>query len=154
MKKDLLDSFVFYLDKLEKEIEKYPDGSSLWRTAEGIANSGGNLCRHLTGCLHHFIGHGLGDTGYVRDRPLEFSIKGLPKAQLFQDIKETKNMLAEVLPSVNMEADFPPELWGGKEMTVRQSVIKLLTHLAYHTGQINYHRRLVATRSAEPQFGT
>ena len=146
MKKDLLDSFVFYLDQLKKEIEKYPDDSSLWLTAEGISNSGGNLCRHLTGCLHHFIGHGLGDTGFERNRPLEFSIKDLPKAQLFQDIEETKNMLSEVMPSLNMEVDFPSELWGGREMTVRQSVIKLLTHLAYHTGQVNYHRRLVVNK--------
>ena len=143
MRDDILQSFLKHLDQLQREIEAYPDDASLWRIAEGISNSGGNLCRHLTGNLNHFIGHALGNTGYVRDRPLEFSIKGLPKTQLAQDIAETKAMLSEVLPAVNTAADYPPELWG-REMTVHQALLKLLTHFAYHLGQVNYHRRLLA----------
>ena len=143
MQNDLLASFLRHLDLLKKEIEQYSNDEQLWVVSEGISNSGGNLCRHLTGNLNHFIGHALGNTGYVRDRPLEFSIKGLSKTQLFEDIESTKKMLSEIIPSVNLEADYPPEMWG-REMTAQQSLIKLLTHLAYHLGQVNYHRRLLA----------
>ncbi len=139
---EFLKQFQAYLDKLKSEIEAYPDDASLWLLADGISNPGGTLCRHLTGNLNHFIGHALGNTGYVRDRPLEFSIRDLPKAQLVKDIAEARAMLAQVLPSVNLDAGYPPEMWG-KEMSVRSSLLKLVTHLAYHVGQVNYHRRLV-----------
>jgi hypothetical protein len=143
MHSDLLNSFLHHLDLLKKEIDQYPNDESLWVVAEGISNSGGNLCRHLTGNLNHFIGHALGNTGYVRDRPLEFDIKGLPKTQLIQDIENAKKLLSKVLPPLNLMDDYPPEMWG-VEMTVQQSLIKLLTHFTYHLGQINYHRRLLA----------
>lgn len=139
---EFLQYFLANLDQLKTEIEAYPDDASLWRTAEGISNSGGTLCRHLTGNLNHYIGHALGNTGYVRDRPLEFSIRGLPKAQLVEDIERAKAVLSQILPSVNLDADYPPEMWG-MEMSVRSSLLKLLAHLAYHLGQVNYHRRLV-----------
>lgn len=143
MKKELLDSFIHHLDLLKKEIEQYPSDESMWVVAEGISNSGGNLTRHLVGNLNHFVGFAIGNTGYVRNRPLEFSIKDLPKSQLFQDIEETKKMLSEVIPNLNLDEDYPPEMWG-KEMSVKESLIKLVTHLAYHLGQVNYHRRLLA----------
>jgi hypothetical protein len=63
------------LDKLAEEIKLYPDDQSLWVVKEGIKNSGGNLCLHLAGNLQHFIGAVLGNSGYVRNRDAEFSLK-------------------------------------------------------------------------------
>src|ERR1051326_8608767 len=36
-------------------------------------NSLGHLILHLTGNLNHYIGAGIAGTGYVRNRPLEFT---------------------------------------------------------------------------------
>ena len=68
----LIPLFQKDLDKLKEEITLYPKDEQLWQVREGISNSGGNLCLHLTGSLQHFIGAVLGDSGYVRNRDAEF----------------------------------------------------------------------------------
>ena len=67
------------LNKLKIEIESYQNEESLWKIDENISNSGGNLCLHLLGNLNTYIGAELGETGYVRQRDLEFSLKDIPK---------------------------------------------------------------------------
>ena len=49
------------LAKLKDEIAAYPNDADLWDTADGTANSAGNLCQHLTGNLKHFIGAVVGE---------------------------------------------------------------------------------------------
>jgi hypothetical protein len=45
----------------------------LWRKPYACGNSIGHLLLHLTGNLNHYIGAQIAKTGYVRNRPLEFS---------------------------------------------------------------------------------
>lgn len=134
--------FDKHLDALIKEIKAYPTESALWEIREGISNSPGNLVCHLVGNLNHYIGHGIGETGYVRNRPLEFSAKDIPSSQLIQDLESTKTMIRKVLISADFNADYPEELFG-RPGTVGFFMTQLLTHLTYHLGQINYHRRLL-----------
>ena len=61
------------LEGLAREIELFPDDESLWKVAPGISNSAGNLARHASGNLKHFIGAVLGGNGYVRQRDAEFA---------------------------------------------------------------------------------
>ncbi len=61
------------LNDLARELDLFGDDESVWKTAPGVANSAGNLALHVAGNLQHFIGAGLGATGYVRNRELEFS---------------------------------------------------------------------------------
>jgi hypothetical protein len=143
MQRHFLQFFQQSLQQLKAEIEAYPDDRSVWQIAEGTSNSGGTLCYHLLGNLNHFIGHGMGDTGYVRDRPLEFTIRDVPRAELVKWIGETSAMLGQVLPGVDLAAEYSSEFWG-EPMTVGQSLLKLLGHLNYHLGQVNYHRRFLA----------
>jgi uncharacterized protein DUF1572 len=143
MQNDFLPFFSLYLEQLKVEIEAYPGDDSLWLVPDGISNSSGNLCYHLTGNLLHFIGHGLGNTGYQRNRSLEFSIKGLTRAELVKTIEKTAEMMNDVLSKADGSAPFPAELFG-YECTVNQALVRLLGHFAYHLGQVNYHRRLLA----------
>ena len=71
--------FTRDLNKLKAEIELYRNENNIWRTDKGIANSAGNLCLHLTGNLNAYIGAELGNTGYIRHRELEFSLKDIPR---------------------------------------------------------------------------
>ena len=48
----------------------------LWTQPHPYGNSIGNLILHLTGNLNYYIGAQIGGTGYVRQRPLEFSSTG------------------------------------------------------------------------------
>lgn len=143
-------SFIFYftqyLDQLRQEIKAYPDEQQLWLCPAGINNSAGNLCTHLIGNLHHFIGHGLGDTGYVRDRPLEFSAKHVPKIELLAQIETTRLMVETVLSKLSdLDAPFPKMLRDGHhgQYSIQKELVRLSMHLSYHVGQVNYHRRLL-----------
>ena len=133
------------LAKLRTEIESYSNEGDLWKTSEGISNSGGNLCQHLTGNLQHFFGAVLGGTGYVRDRDAEFASKGTTKADLLTDIDAAEKSVKETLEKLSDEdfaKTYPIEVFG-QPMTTGYFLTHLATHLNYHLGQINYHRRLL-----------
>lgn len=133
------------LQKLKSEITAYENEADLWKTKEEITNSAGNLCLHLIGNLNHYIGHQLGGTDYIRNRPLEFSDKNVPKAILIKKIEATRLMLQAILPNISSELlhqNHTEEFYGGND-TNEFFLIHLLSHLNYHLGQVNYHRRLV-----------
>jgi uncharacterized damage-inducible protein DinB len=133
------------LDRLKEEIELYQNENEIWHIEKGIANSAGNLCLHLIGNLNAYIGAELGKTNYIRNRSLEFSLKDIPKAELIKKIEETKSVVNNALSSVTEEMlqnEYPLLVFETK-MTTEFFLIHLATHLAYHLGQINYHRRLL-----------
>ena len=142
----LVEMFERELLKLREEINLYPDEQSIWAIRGNIANSAGNLCLHLLGNLNHFVGTILGHTGYVRDRDAEFSLKNIPRNQLISSIDETIPMLKNVLGKLSVEdlaGNYPTEKHG-QTVTMNYMLLHLLTHLNYHLGQVNYHRRLIA----------
>lgn len=133
------------LTKLKQEIESYQDEKTIWTTEKGITNSAGNLCLHLIGNLNTFIGAELGKTNYVRNRELEFSLKDVPRDELIQKIQETKILVESILEKMTeeqLEQDYPIVVFESKNTTAF-FLVHLTTHLAYHLGQINYHRRLL-----------
>ena len=110
-----------------------------------IKNSAGNLALHLCGNLQHYIGARLGNTGYVRDRPKEFSLKGISAKDLVLEIIKTKEAIKFTLPKIDpatLEKEYPEKVFNDP-MTTQYFLIHLSAHLGYHLGQINYHRRLV-----------
>lgn len=141
----LINLFERDLNKLNEEISQYPDDSSLWVVKEGIKNSGGNLCLHLTGSLQHFIGAVLGDSGYIRNRDAEFTLKNISKHKLLNEIENTKVAVKDALEqtSKNELAKNYPLPINGESVTTEYFLLYMLSHLNYHTGQINYHRRLL-----------
>jgi hypothetical protein len=149
MKNPLTDSFIFLfereVDKLEAEISQYPDEPSIWKIEGDIKNSAGNLCLHLCGNLQHYIGARLGNSGYQRNRPLEFSTKNVPQARLIQEIRKTKEAVVKALKKSDDTSLFNtyPEEVLGYPMTTVFFLNHLFGHLGYHLGQINYHRRMI-----------
>ena len=134
------------LTKLKSEISSYNDESELWITEKDISNSAGNLCLHILGNLNHFIGATLGKSGYIRQRNSEFSLKDIPRKELLKMIEDTKTTVINALKDLNEEnlQDVYPIKVFEDEMTIEFFLIHLATHLNYHLGQINYHRRLMA----------
>jgi uncharacterized damage-inducible protein DinB len=131
--------------KLKIEIESYKQESNLWRIEKNIANSGGNLCLHLIGNLNTYIGSTLGQTGYVRNRDAEFTLKNIPRQELIQKIEDTIRVIEQVLPTVTaaqLEKEYPMIVLKEPTSTA-YFLVHLATHLTYHLGQINYHRRLI-----------
>jgi uncharacterized damage-inducible protein DinB len=133
------------LNKLRTEIEMYQQEENIWKTDKQIANSAGNLCLHLIGNLNNFIGAQIGKTGYVRHREIEFSSKNIPKTELIDNIEKTRIMILaslDMLSNEELEKEYPLLVFENK-MSTGYFLIHLSTHLAYHLGQINYHRRLI-----------
>ena len=131
--------------KLKTEIESYNDETYVWAVDKSVNNSAGNLCLHLIGNINHFIGAEFGKTGYVRDRPLEFSDKDVPREILIQKINDTITVIETSLSTITddqLQQDYPIIVFTEK-MSNEYFLIHLATHLAYHVGQINYHRRLL-----------
>lgn len=133
------------LNQLKTEIELYQNESDIWTIQKGISNSAGNLCLHLVGNLNTYIGAQFGNTGYIRNRPLEFSLKNIPKTELLSKIEATIMIVDNALTNISEEdlkMEFPLLVFKEKTST-EFMLIHLTTHLAYHLGQINYHRRLL-----------
>ena len=145
----MLSSFVPLFDRdltaLAKEVELYPSDEALWTLQPGIANSGGTLVLHLCGNLRHYIGFQLSGIEYRRDRPAEFSTRGVSRTDLLAQIEIARAAVATLahLDPARLEAIYPEEVLNGP-MTVGHFLIHLYGHLRYHTGQVNYHRRLLA----------
>lgn len=145
MKSTLSNAYSMKLGDLRREIEAYENDENIWKVADGIINSGGNLCLHLIGNLNHFVGAMLGKTGYVRDRDLEFSDKGVSREELLRRIDEVTGIVQSTIAGMSTEEfteDYPEVLFE-KQMDKATVLAYMSGHLSYHLGQLNYHRRLL-----------
>jgi hypothetical protein len=145
----ILPSVIAILDRelraLRREIEAYPDEESLWLQPAGISNSAGTLALHLAGNVQHYMGARLGATDYVRDRPAEFARRNLPRSEVVRQIEAARQSLAAVenrLAESDLPSDFP-EVIGNLRFETGDYLIHLVSHFAFHLGQIDYHRRVV-----------
>jgi uncharacterized damage-inducible protein DinB len=141
----LIQLFLRDLEKLKTEISSFRDEKNIWIISGDIKNSAGNLCLHLCGNLQHFIGAILGNSGYIRNRDAEFSRKDVPISELVAEIELTTIAVETALknlPEGILEKTYPINVFS-YEMTTGYFLVHLTTHLNYHLGQINYHRRLL-----------
>lgn len=144
MKNDFASYFIQYLNQIQHEINSYQDEEDIWKTVGDSKNSAGNLCLHIVGNLNHFIGKALAGTAYIRNRDAEFEQKHISKNQLTEDIEHVKVLIDKTLPHINNLTDLYPDGFGHENGSIHYELLRLLAHLAYHTGQINYHRRAFA----------
>ena len=139
--------FIKDLEKLKEEIGLYRNEQNLWKIEKQIANSAGNLCLHLVGNLNTYFGAVIGKTGYVRNREQEFSLKNIPQKELVNMVENTIAMLDKVLKTITddqLKEEYPLLVLKEKT-TTGYFLFHLSSHLGYHLGQINYHRRLIDT---------
>jgi uncharacterized damage-inducible protein DinB len=137
------------LVSLRDELLAYPNEADMWQLPKGLPNSAGNLALHLVGNLRFFIGAQLGANGYVRDRDAEFAKKGVPRADIVKWIETATDEVTRTLATLDpaqLEKPFPVEI-GGNRMQTGMFLQHLASHLAYHLGQIDYHRRVVTGSS-------
>lgn len=139
------------LEILAGEVLAMPE-HDLWRVTGSVINPVGTLALHMCGNLQHFVGAVLGGTGYVRDREAEFGTRDVGRDEILQRIEETRTMLATVLPALptdRLTAVMPesPPRYAGR--SVGFFLGHLCSHLAYHLGQVNYLRRVLAQDGGE-----
>jgi hypothetical protein len=136
------------LDTLDRQVAAYPDDAAIWALPAALPNSTGTLVLHLCGNLRHFVGAVLGHTGYVRQRELEFSARDVDRATLRAAIVEARRDVEHSFAQIDAAqavAPYPLEILKG---TVASGdwITHLATHLAYHLGQVDFHRRIVTSQ--------
>ncbi|HME89836.1 MAG TPA: DinB family protein [Myxococcaceae bacterium] len=150
------------INAVRRELAAYPDEASVWALPPGIANSAGSLALHIAGNLQHFIGAVLGGSGYKRDRAAEFAKRNVPRSALIVELEAAIVAIGLGMSQVSdarLAEEFP-EAIAGHRIVTGEWLIHLVSHLAYHLGQIDYHRRLVTQSGATvgamavPELGT
>jgi uncharacterized damage-inducible protein DinB len=111
-----------------------------WAKPFAFGNSFGHLVLHLTGNLNYYIGAQIAATGYVRDRPLEFSDATRPsKAEVLRKFDQAIQMVLVAINDQSAE-DWSKEYAGaGANARDRfEMVLQCATHLHHHVGQMMY----------------
>jgi len=76
---------------------------------------------------------------------LEFSLRDIPRSELIRQVEEviiTVENALKTLTAKDLQKEYPLQVFN-ESMTTEYFMVHLATHLAYHLGQINYHRRLL-----------
>ena len=116
----------------------------LWTRPYPYGNSIGHLLLHLTGNLSYYVGTEIAHTGYVRNRPLEFSD---PSRQTKETVlKNFHGAIAMVRATLaeQKENDWSAA-YTAKGMehggTRFYAFLSCAAHLSHHRGQIIYLRK-------------
>jgi uncharacterized damage-inducible protein DinB len=111
-----------------------------WSKPFPFGNSFGHLVLHLTGNLNYYIGAQIAGTGYVRDRPREFSEVAQPSKE--EVLKKFDEALAMVVRTIHTQS---AEEWSaayaatGADAQDRYGIVlACATHLHHHVGQMMY----------------
>ena len=137
------------LSGFELELEAYDTDAQVWELPKGVNNSTGTLTLHGCGNLRHFVGNVLGKSGYVRDRDAEFALRDLPRVELEMIIAVTRDEIARALDHLDPDAltlDFPLQV-ANTTLSTGQLLVHVATHLTYHLGEADMHRRIVTGKS-------
>ncbi len=129
------------------ELHKWVDPLSdeqFWRNPFSHGNSVGHLVLHLTGNLSYYIGARVAETGYIRNRDLEFAESHkLSKAEVLGKFDETMAMVIATIEKQN-ESDWTFPYTAEREPNAKNRVtlfLRCASHLYHHIGQIIYLSR-------------
>ena len=130
--------------KLIEEVCLFKNEEDLWRTHGSVRNPAGNLALHIIGGLSYLIGATLAQTGYVRNRDLEFTRKDVERKELVAGLEKLIMLIKDTVNALTreqMEAEYPL-IFDGMKTSVSYVLVQLLAHLNYHLGLVNYLRRI------------
>ncbi len=111
-----------------------------WAKPFPFGNSFGNLVLHLNGNLNYYIGAQIAGTGYVRDRPREFSEASRPaKNDVMKKFDDTVEIVLRTIRAQS-EEDWSAAFSGtGADAQNRfEMLLQCATHLHHHIGQMMY----------------
>lgn len=133
-----------YYEEVRDSIHKWVAPISteqLWTNPHPYGNSIGHLLLHVTGNLNHYIGARIAGTGYVRNRPLEFSdTSKRPKEQVLVDFDRAIDMVASTIRKQSPEDLVTPysDPTEPRSNTNFAVFVRMAAHAYHHTGQIIY----------------
>lgn len=113
----------------------------LWRKPYPYGNSIGHLLLHLTGNLNHYIGARIAGTGYVRNRPLEFTDPSKPpKEVVLANFDRTIDMVVTTIRRQSADDLAAPysDPTEERSRTRFELFVRMAAHAYHHVGQIIY----------------
>jgi uncharacterized damage-inducible protein DinB len=135
-------------DKLHQWVEPLTS-EQIWRRPHPYSNSIGHLILHLTGNLNHYIGAGIARTGYVRNRPLEFSDTSKPpKEQALADFDGAIDTVAATIRAQPADGFLEPysDPTEPRSNTRFAVFLRMAAHAYHHVGQIIYLSKEVSRK--------
>ena len=124
-------------------LEALNDGQLWWRANEE-SNAIGNLVLHLCGSTRFYIGHGVGNRGYRRDRDAEFAEQGpVAKEELQARFDSAMTEADRVLAAFDPEQLDETTDRADKPTTYGELILNQALHFAAHTGQIVFATKLI-----------
>jgi hypothetical protein len=114
--------------------------AQFWHKPFSFGNSFGHLVLHLTGNLNYYFGAQIANTGYVRDRPLEFTDANPPSKE--EALARFDEAIAIVLQTIRTQSldDWAKDYSavGTKSPNRLAIVMQCDSHMQLHIGQMIY----------------
>ena len=112
-----------------------------WTKPHSYGNSFGNLVLHITGNLNYYIGTQIAQTGYIRQRDLEFTQKLVGQKQ--EVLRKLDEAIDVVIASLRNQTDGDwQETYsavGADDVHDRFSIyLRCAAHFHHHIGQMIY----------------
>lgn len=82
----------------------------------------------------------------ARDRDAEFARRGVERAELVAELARAEDAVDQALAGLSedrLNEPYPVPATTGGGVSTGAMLAHLLTHMAYHLGQLDYHRRVV-----------
>jgi uncharacterized damage-inducible protein DinB len=146
-------SLVAYYQRVQQSVHGLVDpltDEQLWRRPFPYGNSVGHLLLHLTGNLNYYVGAQIGASGYVRDRPREFTDSELrPKADVLQRFDQAVAMVIATLHAQSADDwTAPYEAVGADGVGDRFTIfLHCAAHADHHAGQMIYLCKQLALKT-------
>jgi uncharacterized damage-inducible protein DinB len=136
--------------RVEKAVRAVPQ-DKLYVKPFAYGNSVGHLLLHLTGNLNHFVGATIAGTGYVRDRPREFTEAAPPPPE--EALKRFCDAIGMVVRTVRSldDAGWQTPIHEQQPINTRFGLVLVCAaHLNNHIGQMSYLVRALGHDTNEP----
>ncbi|HEY1380317.1 MAG TPA: DinB family protein [Gemmataceae bacterium] len=130
--------FEHLAGRVERAVRSVPQ-DKLYVKPFTFGNSIGHLVLHLTGNLNHYIGAVIAGTGYVRDRPREFTEPSPPPPDVaLQRFREAIALVVDTVRSLDDSGWCGPVQEQQPIYTRFGLVLVCAAHLNNHIGQMSY----------------
>jgi uncharacterized damage-inducible protein DinB len=130
--------FEHLAGRVERAVRSVPQ-DQLYVKPFAYGNSIGHLVLHLTGNLNHYIGALIAGTGYVRDRPREFTEPAPPPAsEALTRFHEAVALVVRTVRSLD-DAAWQTPIHEQQPIKTRFGMaLVCAAHLNNHIGQMSY----------------
>ena len=122
----------------------------IWHKPYPYGNSIGHLLLHLTGNLNYYIGARIANTGYLRNRDMEFNDSNQkPKEELLNNFDTAVEMVVATIDkqtATDWSAPYSAERSDAKDRFM--IILNCAGHLFHHVGQIIYLSKEITRQRA------